>query len=82
VHAPNYLGNSVPAPSSFDAQGYPPEEPREKLELFPTLGCHFIIFRTAGSRSDSASAKLADEGIIDEANVYVVVFREGICLVC
>ncbi len=64
-------------------------EPREKLELFPKLGYHFIVFRalesqTAPERLDSISQKTGssqDHGVVNEINVYLVVFRGGICTV-
>jgi magnesium transporter len=66
-------------------------EPREKLELFPKLGYYFIVFRaleasTAPERLDAASQKTAssqppDHGVVNEINVYLVVFRGGICSV-
>ncbi|KAG6857527.1 hypothetical protein H0H87_000126 [Tephrocybe sp. NHM501043] len=65
------------------------QDPREKLELFPKLGYYFISFRAIEARprhgierkegfealDDSAS----DAGTFGEANVYLVVFKEGIC---
>ena len=66
-------------------------EPREKLELFPKLGYYFIVFRglessTAPERLDTVSQKTGssqpqDHGVVDEINVYLVVFRGGICTV-
>ena len=66
-------------------------EPREKLELFPKLGYYFIVFRalessTTPERPDTASQKTSssqpqDHGVVDEINVYLVVFRGGICTV-
>ena len=66
-------------------------EPREKLELFPKLGYHFIVFRaleasTAPERLDTISQKTdssqpQDHGVVNEINVYLVVFRGGICTV-
>ncbi|KAI0257100.1 hypothetical protein BJV78DRAFT_1116661 [Lactifluus subvellereus] len=65
------------------------QDPREKLELFPKLGYSFIVFRavespTAHERLDVASQKtgssqLSAHGVVDEFNVYLVVFRHGIC---
>ncbi|KAI9444768.1 hypothetical protein H4582DRAFT_1911167 [Lactarius indigo] len=64
-------------------------EPREKLELFPKLGYYFIVFRalessTAPERLDAISQKTGssqpqDHGVVNEINVYLVVFRGGIC---
>jgi magnesium transporter len=66
-------------------------EPREKLELFPRLGYYFIVFRalessTAPERLDAVSQKTGssqpqDLGDVNEINVYLVVFRGGICTV-
>lgn len=68
------------------------QEPREKLEIFPKLGYYFVVFRAIeGQKSrqrfqsrqgggDLASGP-GDEGIIGAVNVYLVVFREGICSV-
>jgi magnesium transporter len=66
-------------------------EPREKLELFPKLGYYFIVFRaleasTAPERLDTVSQKTGssqppDHGVVNEINVYLVVFRGGICTV-
>ncbi|RDB29644.1 hypothetical protein Hypma_015563 [Hypsizygus marmoreus] len=66
-------------------------DPREKLELFPKLGYYFVSFRAIeGQRArDKREAKMntealdgsvPDEGILGEANVYLVVFNEGICI--
>ncbi|KAH8997262.1 hypothetical protein EDB92DRAFT_1402578 [Lactarius akahatsu] len=64
-------------------------EPREKFELFPKLGYYFIVFRalessTAPERLDAISQKTGssqpqDHGVVNEINVYLVVFRGGIC---
>ncbi|KAH7916403.1 hypothetical protein BJ138DRAFT_1139654, partial [Hygrophoropsis aurantiaca] len=64
------------------------QEPREKLEVFPKLGYYFVVFRALESHaareryrhnSIETNSLLNDEGAIGEANVYLVVFREGIC---
>lgn len=61
---------------------------REKLEWFPKLGYQFIVFRAMESartrerfmqRNGMIDAYQGDEGSIGEANMYLVVFREGIC---
>lgn len=66
------------------------QDPREKLELFPKLGYYFISFRAVESQKtrDRMRGLLGeddvsehDEGIVGEVNVYLVVFREGICSV-
>jgi magnesium transporter len=65
------------------------QDPREKMELFSKLGYYFISFRTIqnaavtqldhqGISSDDDSYK-ADDGALRETNIYVVVFKEGIC---
>ncbi|KAI5121265.1 hypothetical protein M0805_002310 [Coniferiporia weirii] len=71
------------------------QDPREKLELFPGLGYYFIVFRALeGERSRERFRQFrhqgsegitgvptgpGDEGVIGAVNVYLVVFREGIC---
>ena len=58
---------------------------REKLEWFPKLGYQFIVFRAM----ESAYTREQRNGIIDqgdggpigEANMYLVIFRGGICTV-
>jgi magnesium transporter len=67
------------------------QEPREKLETFPKLGYDFIVFRavepsSAHERPDTVSQKtgssqLPAHGAVNEFNVYLVVFRHGICTV-
>lgn len=70
------------------------QEPREKLELFPKLGYYLVVFRAIESEKarnrrrlmttmTTADGKdeLQDEGIVGDVNVYLVVFREGICSV-
>ncbi|KAG6890374.1 hypothetical protein C0992_001964 [Termitomyces sp. T32_za158] len=66
-------------------------DPREKLELFSKLGYYFISFRAIDSVSrnrkemkdniEASYSTAPDAGIIGEANVYLVVFKEGICSV-
>ncbi|TDL28630.1 hypothetical protein BD410DRAFT_893604 [Rickenella mellea] len=71
------------------------QDPREKLELFPKLGYYFIAFRALeGERSRQRFRRFkgedsephtdfatgpGDEGVIGAVNVYLVVFKEGIC---
>ncbi|PPQ62840.1 hypothetical protein CVT24_000534 [Panaeolus cyanescens] len=68
------------------------QDPREKLELFTKLGYYFISFRAIessetreklrreGGLLDEAGNPIAvDEFSTGEANVYLVVFKEGIC---
>ncbi|EIW64600.1 uncharacterized protein TRAVEDRAFT_139598 [Trametes versicolor FP-101664 SS1] len=66
------------------------QDPREKLELFPKLGYYFISFRAIESQKtrervrnllsvDDAALRQTDEGVVGEVNVYLIIFREGIC---
>ncbi|KAH7883545.1 hypothetical protein F5I97DRAFT_1813481 [Phlebopus sp. FC_14] len=65
------------------------QDTREKLELFPKLGYHFIVFRAIEDTTIHEQPKKhsnavddlhqVDEASIGSANVYLVVFREGIC---
>ncbi|GBE77993.1 hypothetical protein BKA93DRAFT_173930 [Sparassis latifolia] len=65
------------------------QDPREKIELFPKLGYHFIAFRAIESqktrelRSVSGghepSLGVMEEGLVGEVNVYLVIFRDGVC---
>ncbi|TFY82653.1 hypothetical protein EWM64_g1359 [Hericium alpestre] len=64
------------------------QEPREKLELFPKLGYHFIVFRAIESVrtrkpfsfiNKGGEASLGEEDIVGEVYVYLIVFKEGIC---
>jgi magnesium transporter len=68
------------------------QEPREKLELFPKLGYYFVSFRAIESKEtrekvrrtawkNSDSADYVDDEPVGEANVYLAVFKEGICCV-
>lgn len=69
------------------------QDPREKLELFPRLGYYFVSFRAIESqttrerfhRYSSGDTDQKDHhddgGVVGEVNVYLVVFREGICSV-
>lgn len=67
------------------------KESREKFELFPRLGYYFVVFRAVERpqpdsllRQDDSSI-VSDEGnpelteVLDVANIYLVVFKEGIC---
>ncbi|KAF8632619.1 hypothetical protein AX15_001821 [Amanita polypyramis BW_CC] len=63
-------------------------ESREKLELFPKLGYYFVTFRTIDTRNSHDRAQrqdipnansLPNESLLSEANVYLTVFRDGIC---
>lgn len=66
-------------------------DPREKLESFSKLGYYFISFRAIDSVSRNRTemkdnievldGTAPDAGIIGEANVYLVVFKEGVCSV-
>lgn len=69
------------------------QDPREKLEVFPKLGYYFVVFRAIESMKTrerlralhnprdgtSSSASPMEEAIVGEVNVYLIVFREGIC---
>ncbi|KAI0724624.1 hypothetical protein C8T65DRAFT_599267 [Cerioporus squamosus] len=64
------------------------QDPREKLELFPRLGYYFISFRAIESQKTRERIRnllsqedldSQDEGIVAEVNMYLVVFRDGIC---
>lgn len=69
------------------------QDPREKLEHFPKLGYYFIVFRAIESQktrqlhsgvaakkgSHNSHNSVIGEGIVGEVNVYLVVFRGGIC---
>lgn len=65
------------------------QDPREKMELFSKLGYYFISFRTiqnaAATQPDHQGISSDDDfyqagdGALREANIYVVVFKEGIC---
>jgi magnesium transporter len=71
------------------------QEPREKLEVFPRLGYYFIVFRALDSELTRAKAQTQldltmkgdtavlpfSDGTIGATNVYIVVFKEGICTV-
>ena len=66
-------------------------EPREKLESFPKLGYYFIIFRAIEYKSRNelleivsqrtGSSQLPVQGVANENNIYLVVFRDSICTV-
>ncbi|KAG1899273.1 uncharacterized protein F5891DRAFT_954398 [Suillus fuscotomentosus] len=58
------------------------QDPREKMELFSRLGYYFISFRTIQNATVTQPGNdvyKADDGALREANIYVVVFKEGIC---
>ena len=63
------------------------QETREKLEVFPKLGYHFIVFRAIKSYEErmpytlnrSSPTVPTSAGVIDEVYVYLVVFKDGIC---
>ncbi|KAK7059010.1 hypothetical protein VNI00_001634 [Paramarasmius palmivorus] len=68
------------------------QEPREKLELFPKLGYSFISFRAFETRDlqekvtqsngdvDTLNDLDDNEGLLREANVYLIIFNEGLCI--
>ena len=61
------------------------------MELFSKLGYYFVSFRAIQSatgilpvhqqNSDDTDIYQADDGALREANIYLVVFKEGICTV-
>ncbi|KAJ7634263.1 hypothetical protein DFH06DRAFT_1436950, partial [Mycena polygramma] len=60
------------------------KDPREKLERFPKLGYYFISFRAIESWDNrekywQQARGGHDQGVVGEANVYLVVFNEGVC---
>ncbi|KAF9044562.1 hypothetical protein BDZ89DRAFT_1059044 [Hymenopellis radicata] len=60
------------------------QDPREKVEVFSRLGYYFNTalhdrLATAAEKGGDHTANRPDEGILGEANLYVVVFNEGIC---
>lgn len=58
------------------------QDPREKLEMFPRLGYYFIVFRAIDARYSAVTTdKLDPVGDLTVVNVYLAVFREGICSV-
>ena len=68
------------------------QDPREKLELFPKLGYYFVSLRAIESQAtrglfrqfDTSTVdhnRYRDGGVLGEVNVYLVVFREGVCTV-
>lgn len=66
------------------------QDPREKLELFPRLGYYFLSFRAIESQKTRERVRnllseddpnVMDEGFVAEVNMYLIVFREGICSV-
>jgi magnesium transporter len=65
------------------------QDPREKLELFPRLGYYFVSFRAIESqatrerfrRYNTTDVYNEYRDDVGEVNIYLVVFREGICSV-
>ncbi|KAJ7783743.1 hypothetical protein DFH07DRAFT_935292 [Mycena maculata] len=60
------------------------QDPREKLEHFPKLGYYFLSFRAIESWNNrekywDQDGDERDEGLVREANVYLIVFNEGVC---
>ncbi|KAJ7092686.1 hypothetical protein C8R44DRAFT_816287 [Mycena epipterygia] len=60
------------------------QDPREKLERFPKLGYYFLSFRAIESWDNreklwDQDGDEHDQGVVGEANVYLIVFNEGIC---
>ncbi|KAJ6604611.1 hypothetical protein DFH09DRAFT_315618 [Mycena vulgaris] len=61
------------------------KDPREKLERFPKLGYYFLSFRAIESWDNREKTWNQDghernEGLVGEANVYLIVFNEGLCI--
>jgi len=62
------------------------QEPREKLELFPSLGYYFTVFRAVkawdGGHVKSGTQSIpTSESTVDEVYIYLIVFKQGICTV-
>ncbi|KAF8585524.1 hypothetical protein K439DRAFT_1632522 [Ramaria rubella] len=66
------------------------QDPREKLELFPRLGYYFVVFRALESVRPKTCIQIdksingfkavpSMDGALGATNIYIVVFREGIC---
>ncbi|KAF8324881.1 uncharacterized protein EI90DRAFT_2217071 [Cantharellus anzutake] len=65
------------------------QNPREKVEIFPRLGYYFVVIRSVDLNNYLAERdreQLGDDGrpqneedIPNVTNVYITVFREGIC---
>ena len=65
------------------------------MEVFPKLGYYFVVFRAIESTKTreklralqnprdgpASAASPMEEAIVGEVNVYLIVFREGICSV-
>ncbi|KAJ7492660.1 hypothetical protein FB451DRAFT_1219171 [Mycena latifolia] len=58
------------------------QDPREKLERFPKLGYYFISFRAIEpwDNREKTWDQAGSDREVGEANVYLVVFNEGLCL--
>ncbi|KAG8832677.1 proliferating cell nuclear antigen [Serendipita sp. 399] len=67
------------------------KESREKFELFPRLGYYFIVFRAIERPNADVFPEEDDDAsstdglpemteVLDITNVYLVVFKEGICI--
>ncbi|KAK2461945.1 hypothetical protein APHAL10511_006408 [Amanita phalloides] len=54
-------------------------EPREKLELFPKLGYYFVSFRAIETRGNMLKIGGPPDEAPIETNVYLTVFKDGIC---
>ncbi|KAI6047669.1 hypothetical protein EDC04DRAFT_10472 [Pisolithus marmoratus] len=56
------------------------KDTREKFELFPRLGYRFIVFQAMDNTiTREPFGQQGDEGLLGEARMYMVVFRDGIC---
>ena len=65
-------------------------DPREKLEIFSKLGYYFISFRAIENEATREKIRREasitgnnpfDDISVGEANVYLTVFKDGICCV-
>jgi len=67
------------------------QDPREKMEPFAELGYYFVSFRAVQNaivtqpvhqqNSNDTDVDQADDDALRESNIYMVVFKEGICTV-
>ena len=68
------------------------KEQREKFELFPRLGYYFVVFRAIERPTTDPTTHVPDDessigestvqdavDVVEATNVYLVVFKEGIC---
>ncbi|KAL4069648.1 hypothetical protein V8B97DRAFT_607457 [Scleroderma yunnanense] len=88
IRSPKAWWLDISSPTWDDMRAIGKRDTREKLEWFPKLGYQFIVFRAMESartrqriisRNGMMDGYQDDEGLIGETNVYLVVFRDGIC---